>query len=551
MIGAWLRYAAITLFAVMALSPLGASARIKIDRYEPTALPGARLWVTMLRDQDWRSIPPEESLKFRIMRDGFQVTDDVEFMLAKEADAPRAIAVVADGRYPERWKSISKALGRVFTDQPGDSRAAVCVYGKAIERLPKERWSDAVDQLPSNLAGLLDADYGGEAASRQFACIEKMLERFPLAPGVEQSPEDGVVPEIIKERDGEFPLDRVLYVVTDGVIDEGLPRSRVDEVLRAMVFMARRRGVRIMTITLPDEGEGEPWALRVLARKSGGTHRAATDDEGSLKEAIEHAAEELDMRYVLEAEILVEQAPPPLPGDVVSFVAEARMSGGRRELSLEYSAIVENRLGWFARSLDWLNDLWETMPWWGRAIIWFVLGLIVFIIALVKIIRRRRAAAAAANDQAQAAQAFEASKKPCSVCGRTMMPDWKECLFCAQDRAKEVPMRFRLVGRSGLWEGQVLRFAADVVDIGAEAGCPVRINERGVAPRHCGIRDRGDAQFVLTDYNTDSGTFVNGERITQTALQEGDVIRVGDNELVFGIEAQAAAAVKAQQPLWD
>lgn len=531
---------------ILCLTAAPAAARIKIDRYEPSALPEVRLWVSMLRDQDDRAVPPEESLRFRILRDGFQINDEVDYTIAKEADEPRAIAVVADARLAQRWKSVSKALGRVFTEQPSDSKAALCVYGKAMERLPKTGWSDAVEQLPSNLAEMADADYGGESVSRQFACVEKMLERFPLMPGVEPSPEDGELPEINEERDGPFPLDRVLYIVSDGVIDEGLPRSRVDLVLRTLVFMARRRGVRIMSITLPEDGEGEPWALRVLARKSGGTARAAPNDEGGLVEAIEHAAEELDLRYLLEGEILVDQAAAPLPGDVVTFKVEARMSGGRRELSLEYAAIVENKLGWFARGLDWVNDLWENLPWWARALIWGVLGLIVFVIVLIKWLRYRKAVKAEEEKLMQQVQAQEAAKKPCAVCGRTMMPDWTECLFCAQTKAQEVPMRFRLVGRSGVWEGQVLRFAQDVVDVGTEATCPIRIPERGVAPRHCGIRDRGAADFVLTDYNTDQGTFVNGERITQVRLQEGDVIRVGDTELVFGIEASAASS----QPLW-
>jgi pSer/pThr/pTyr-binding forkhead associated (FHA) protein len=62
------------------------------------------------------------------------------------------------------------------------------------------------------------------------------------------------------------------------------------------------------------------------------------------------------------------------------------------------------------------------------------------------------------------------------------------------------------------------------------------VPERRVAEEHAGLRDRG-AEFVLTDFNTDLGTFVNGQRITQTALHEGDVIRIGDTEFVFGVES--------------
>ncbi len=60
--------------------------------------------------------------------------------------------------------------------------------------------------------------------------------------------------------------------------------------------------------------------------------------------------------------------------------------------------------------------------------------------------------------------------------------------------------------------------------------------DRGVGSQHFGIRDRGD-EFILTDFNTDTGTWVNGERVSQVILDEGDLIRVGNTEFVFGIEA--------------
>lgn len=49
---------------------------------------------------------------------------------------------------------------------------------------------------------------------------------------------------------------------------------------------------------------------------------------------------------------------------------------------------------------------------------------------------------------------------------------------------------------------------------------------------HCQV-EVDDGHAVLTDLDSESGTFVNGERVTQHELHHGDVVRVGDTEIVF------------------
>ena len=73
--------------------------------------------------------------------------------------------------------------------------------------------------------------------------------------------------------------------------------------------------------------------------------------------------------------------------------------------------------------------------------------------------------------------------------------------------------------------------------LGADVNCALRVVDRGVAAKHCGLRERETDQYVLTDFNSDSGTWVNEERVSQVILDEGDVIRLGQTEFVFGIEA--------------
>ena len=50
--------------------------------------------------------------------------------------------------------------------------------------------------------------------------------------------------------------------------------------------------------------------------------------------------------------------------------------------------------------------------------------------------------------------------------------------------------------------------------------------------RHCRIR-RQDGEFTLEDLGSANGTFLNGQRVTRERLRSGDVVRVGQTELVF------------------
>ncbi len=42
-----------------------------------------------------------------------------------------------------------------------------------------------------------------------------------------------------------------------------------------------------------------------------------------------------------------------------------------------------------------------------------------------------------------------------------------------------------------------------------------------------------DGQYVVEDLQSTNGTFVNGVRVSQQVLEHGDVVKVGDHELVF------------------
>jgi pSer/pThr/pTyr-binding forkhead associated (FHA) protein len=67
-----------------------------------------------------------------------------------------------------------------------------------------------------------------------------------------------------------------------------------------------------------------------------------------------------------------------------------------------------------------------------------------------------------------------------------------------------------------------------------------------VAPNHATIVKQNDA-FWLFDAGTPAGVSVNGQRVSQVPLQNGDQIQVGSNLLIFSLRAGSAPARAAER----
>ena len=505
-----------------------ASARIKVDRYVPGTLPEFELWVTLL-DEPTRPLGPDDVQGFALFVDGEKLSTEVDFETSHERGEPMAIGVVLDARFASTWDREVAALEELFSKRTitEDSVAFAMAVHDGVQRVPEEadRFSKNPRELP---ASLRDVEIGGSEPHLHEA-IRAALRSFPLAPGLEPEPDDGPLPKRLGPQDDPFPIDRVLYVLGDGAFEApGAGKSSTDQV-RELMHLAERRGVRFMGIGVSTEITETMWTLRVLSRKSGGTYRRA-EDQDLIVPTAQEAAAELAHRFVLTAENDGLE-----PGDLVSFMVHTQTRQGQNEETRDFEAVIGHRMGFFARAFDALSDKWERAASWVRFLILFIVALIVVVIALfiiVRRVRRRRSQAAAAAARTK----LLATRRPCPVCSQLMMPDWKTCLFCQKPVDK--PMRFRLTGRAGAFAGTALRFDKDMVTLGSGSHCDVCIAERRVQAEHAGLRDRG-TEFILTDFNTEGGTWVNGERIAQVQLYEGDVVRIGETELLFAVEAQA------------
>lgn len=87
-----------------------------------------------------------------------------------------------------------------------------------------------------------------------------------------------------------------------------------------------------------------------------------------------------------------------------------------------------------------------------------------------------------------------------------------------------------LVGIHGLVQSFELQ---PHMTIGRSRDCAIFLEDLAVSRLHATIRQLPDTTYELEDHRSATGTFVNGLRIMRCLLNEGDVIQIGSNRLIF------------------
>ena len=114
----------------------------------------------------------------------------------------------------------------------------------------------------------------------------------------------------------------------------------------------------------------------------------------------------------------------------------------------------------------------------------------------------------------------------CEQCRRAMMPQWEKCMFCGW---APVP---RLDFILGPLAGQRISLTEETTTLGSVAGNTVVLADPAVSRKHAGIR-RVDTAYELADFGSTNGVYVNGHKMPKKTLQSGDIIRIGNTEMVF------------------
>jgi len=97
---------------------------------------------------------------------------------------------------------------------------------------------------------------------------------------------------------------------------------------------------------------------------------------------------------------------------------------------------------------------------------------------------------------------------------------------------------------AGTSKGERIPLGNEQIILGTRGDCTVVLSDILASPLHAAISKSGD-QFVATDLGSESGTFVNGARITQgTALRPGDLIAIGIHVLETRLIGGVTSATK-------
>ena len=83
-----------------------------------------------------------------------------------------------------------------------------------------------------------------------------------------------------------------------------------------------------------------------------------------------------------------------------------------------------------------------------------------------------------------------------------------------------------------MWDGREHDLAEQATVIGRSSECDIVVDDPNVSRRHAEVRRVGRG-FSLVDLGSTNGTEVNGQRVTETSLMNGDVIGVGTTRITF------------------
>jgi pSer/pThr/pTyr-binding forkhead associated (FHA) protein len=95
--------------------------------------------------------------------------------------------------------------------------------------------------------------------------------------------------------------------------------------------------------------------------------------------------------------------------------------------------------------------------------------------------------------------------------------------------------------------GRTLELKVDKTTIGRLEDNTFPLTEPSVSSHHCEVLLRG-ADIVVRDLNSTNGTFINGEKVSESVLKPGQILRLGQIEMRLETEATAAAPT-ARKPV--
>lgn len=91
------------------------------------------------------------------------------------------------------------------------------------------------------------------------------------------------------------------------------------------------------------------------------------------------------------------------------------------------------------------------------------------------------------------------------------------------------------------------------LSLGRDQACGLVLNDPFISSRHCRIERREDG-FLLRDLRSRNGTLLNGTKVLEAELHDGDRIQLGNTLLVFNLKKDASENLlitESQNPFWN
>ena len=106
----------------------------------------------------------------------------------------------------------------------------------------------------------------------------------------------------------------------------------------------------------------------------------------------------------------------------------------------------------------------------------------------------------------------------------------------------------KLVLLSAGMTGRTHELKGDKTTIGRVEDNTFQIAEPSVSSHHCEILLRGN-DIIVKDLSSTNGTFINGEKVSESPLKPGQILRLGQVEIRLETDAAPAAPKKLSQTM--
>ena len=376
--------------------------RVKIDAVDVSDAPNVRIRATVLERNSY-PVKPDKIATINVLADGEVVSSTPKFKALRDSDIPIDVALIVpmSQRFSERElenmkAGIKKVLDNVRKEEgsfPGDRVAGFFDDGRGINDTPLGDASD-VDKL-------LSKSHPQGQPSFLYSSMEKAM---------------AVMVEASEKRKNSR---RAIIIVTDAFDSYTFKKEEVSREIFSFYKEAKDHGISIYVVMYKPFIRSLMPLFEGLSRKTGGTYRYA-EGVDDITKGINYAWGEI------YGELVIDFKQNLTEGDQLSYQLEILREDGVKVDSMPYGGVTVPKL-----KFNWVK--------FGiiAGIIAGIILIAVIVLLLIRRSKRKKAEEAAALKEQEIQEKIERGEV-CPKCRRTMMKDWKECLFCAREAADEV-----------------------------------------------------------------------------------------------------------------